>query len=129
VVGVRKTGTPLWRRIKVMLRIAVPTNNGEQISEQMTRSLLFLIYETNGEKIKSVTKRAQTHGILAAVEDCHLVLSRNCPEPIRELLGVKGVRTIKENRNNAQRAVLGVLKKENVKKRILEKPYNRVAAV
>ncbi len=28
-----------------MLKIAVPTNNGEQISEKITGSLLFLVYE------------------------------------------------------------------------------------
>jgi hypothetical protein len=36
----------LRRRIQVIFKIAVPTNDGEQISEKMNGSILFLIYET-----------------------------------------------------------------------------------
>ncbi len=92
-----------------MVKIAVPSDDGERISGHLIGSLLFLIYEIREGKIHARAKRAQTHGIMAAVEDCDTVIVKHCPEPISELLAVKGIKTIKENRSDAERAVQGLL--------------------
>lgn len=78
------------------MRIAVPTNDGESISQHFGRSAAFLIFETENGQIKSreLKSNAQTHshaqgacdyhsadskshshaGILAALEGCELVI-------------------------------------------------------
>jgi predicted Fe-Mo cluster-binding NifX family protein len=97
-----------------MLKIAVPTNDGKLISNKIIGSLLFLVYEIEEEKIRSRQKRAHVHGIMVTIEDCDIVIARDCPKPIRELLAVKGIRTLQEKRMDADRAVDGLLKRAKV---------------
>ncbi|OIP65430.1 MAG: hypothetical protein CO150_08615 [Nitrospirae bacterium CG_4_9_14_3_um_filter_53_35] len=92
-----------------MFKIAVPSNDGERISGHLIGSLIFLIYEIRNGRIHARSKRTQIHGIMAAVEDCKTVIVKDCPEPISELLSVKGIKTIREDRDDAERAVLGLL--------------------
>ncbi len=92
-----------------MLRIAVPTNDGELISKEIIGSLLFLVYEIAEDKIRFREKRALIHGIMATIKDCNIVIVRNCPKPIRDLLSVKRIRILEENRRDADRAVSGLL--------------------
>jgi predicted Fe-Mo cluster-binding NifX family protein len=114
-VGVdREARTTMRRRSKLMLKIAVPTNNGELISKKIIGSPLFLVYEIAGNKIRSRGKRDLVHGIMATIEDCNIVIVRSCPKPIRELLSVKGIRILIENRKDADRAVSGLLNRVNV---------------
>lgn len=93
----------------MIVRIAVPSNDGKRISDRLIGSLLFLIYEIRNGSIHARSKRAQIHGIMSAVEECDTMIVRSCPEPISELLAVKGIRIIHEDRGNAERAVQGLL--------------------
>lgn len=100
-----------------MLKIAVPSNGGEQISKELIGSNLFVIYETSRSEVRSRTERAQLHGIMSAVHDCDIVIGKDVPEAIRELLAIKGIRALNDYRNNADRAVQGFLNRKISRRR------------
>ena len=87
------------------MKIAVPSDDGERISSRLVGSLLFLVYRLEGGRVVSVEKRARHYGIMAAVRDCDIVLARDCPDPIRELLAVRGIGCCRSRRNRAEAAV------------------------
>lgn len=103
-----------------MLKIAVPSNDGENISEDILKCLLFLIYETSGSEVHSISKRAQIHGVMSTIDDCDVLIGNNCPEAIIELLEERGIQTYEENRKDANRAVSGLLSRFMEREQFME---------
>ena len=87
------------------MKIAVASDDGERVSPRLMGSLLFLVHHVQRGRVVSVEARARHHGIMAAVRDCDLVLARDCPEPIRELLAVGGIGCRASRRERADEAV------------------------
>jgi predicted Fe-Mo cluster-binding NifX family protein len=94
-----------------MFKIAVASDNGSEISEKLTNSLLFLIYEIDRGEIVACEKRAQVSGVMATVHDCDVVVAGNCPDPIAELLSIKGIRAVTERQRDAGQAVQSIMRK------------------
>ncbi|MDX1764743.1 MAG: hypothetical protein R3231_10515 [bacterium] len=98
-----------------MYKIAVASNDGDQVSENLAGCLLFMIYHIEDGKIVSCEKRAQVLGIPATVHDCHVVVARHCHESVASLLADRGIETVSDRRRSASRAVQGILAKMAVR--------------
>jgi len=92
-----------------MFKIAVASNDGHEVSESLSRCLLFMVYNIEEGRIVSCEKRAQVLGVPATVYDCDLVVARECPESLASLLAGKGIETIMDQRRSASRSVQGIL--------------------
>lgn len=93
-----------------MFKIAVASNDGDEVSESLAGCLLFMIYNIEEGRIVSCEKRAQILGIPATVRDCDLVVARHCPDSVASLLAGRGIQTITDQRRSAARAVHGIMK-------------------
>lgn len=112
-----------------MFKIAVASNDGDEVSQSLTGCLLFMVYNIEEGRIVSCEKRAQILGIPATVHDCDLVIARHCPESVASMLAGKGIKTMTDQRRNASRAVNGIVQQMQGPKRTLTMGNEATSAV